>query len=341
MAVDVFSFYWPVPIDGHRWIQARVYERHGDESRLKDEPEWILTEGIAMGETRQIKRYAPLDEAKALFRNFAALRYEDRDALLRFANEYGTLGIKRFHDKPIERDGRHVMGVGGETWADWIHEVIAMRRAIEIWEMVVVRDVTGLLRHIQWADHKDRGQSQWVYWSHPEVREGGNEALLALLPLLPGEAVSCVGIPPVLNLFNSTDVFLPALFLVQNWINEHLNGAASPQLRYHVRRDVRVIQIIPDSLLAAMWLQFAQAVAGNRQHRACKECGRWFELSTEGDGFRINRLFCSDPCKSKDYRRRKERARSLKREGKTITVIAKELDTPIDTIKNWLSNRKG
>ena len=57
-----------------------------------------------------------------------------------------------------------------------------------------------------------------------------------------------------------------------------------------------------------MWLQFAQAIASKRKYRPCKECSGWFEVSTDDTGKRINREFCSDPCKSKNYRRRKAEA---------------------------------
>jgi hypothetical protein len=85
-----------------------------------------------------------------------------------------------------------------------------------------------------------------------------------------------------------------------------------------------------------MWLQFAQAIGGDRKYRACKECGKWFEVSTSDTGFRINRLFCSDACESKDYRDRKARAGALKAEGRSNKDIAKELDTDVETIQKWV-----
>jgi hypothetical protein len=148
-------------------------------------------------------------------------------------------------------------------------------------------------------------------------------------------------IEPVLDLFKPNEVLMPASFLVHRWINAHLNGKATPRLIYHLDLGKRVLQIIPDNLLSAMWLQFAQAIDGNGKHRACKECGKWFEISGEDTGFRINRVFCSDPCKSRDYRKRKEQAQHLKAEGKSFKDIAKELDTDIETIKKWVAKRKG
>ena len=218
-------------------------------------------------------------------------------------------------------------------WEDWKTEIREMRRAVEIWSMLQNGDIGGLSKFIQWEEHKDGGQSQWVYWTHPELKGGTNQALFSLLQS--GEQVSMIGIPPVPGLFQdkTAHVFMPASFLLQRWINHHLKGAASPQLRYDIKLDKRVVQIIPDSLIAAMWLQFAQAFAGNRKYRACKACGRWFEISTEGSGFRVNRQFCSDACKSKDYRERREQAKRAQREPAATNTPAKK--------SQRISKRKG
>jgi DNA-binding NarL/FixJ family response regulator len=90
-----------------------------------------------------------------------------------------------------------------------------------------------------------------------------------------------------------------------------------------------------------MWLQFARWIDANRSYSACKECGRWFEVSTDDGKVRKTREFCSDRCKSKHYRRRQADALRLKSEGKSVAAIAKQLETPVKTIKTWTDKRKG
>jgi hypothetical protein len=109
---------------------------------------------------------------------------------------------------------------------------------------------------------------------------------------------------------------------VQGWVNKKLEGQATPRLFHHLDLGQLVMQIVPSNLLAAMWLQLAHAIAGNKQYRACRECGNWFEISSEDDGLTARREFCSDPCKSRDYRRRREQALALKAEGRTLQQIA-------------------
>jgi hypothetical protein len=339
MPSDVFSFLWSVPEHGYKWIQAKVYVNDGEDSprttthnsRLDDEPQWVLTAGLAIGQPYNLKQYRPLKNATGLFRTFAHLPLEDRDAVLEFANEYGHLGIPRMTDIEVQQEGQILFGVWGETWRDWMRHIDAMRRAVEIWDMVEARDLRGLSRYIQWIDEK------WIYDSHPDLRHLNTREALTPPPL--GRFSKLI--EPALDLFKPGDVLMPASFLAQRWINEHLRGQVAPQVLYDLELGKRVLQIIPDTLLSAMWLQFAQAIDGNRKHRACRECGKWFEISTEGTGFRVNREFCSDPCKSKDYRSRKSEALRLKSEGKSVAIIAKALDTPADTIKKWTTKRKG
>jgi hypothetical protein len=331
MANDVFDFRWSVPEDGYRWVQACVYVTQGEASRLEDVSRWVLTSGLATGMHYRKWQYAPLQNNSGLFRTFAQLPMENRDAILEFANRYGQLGIGRLTDIEVEQDQKIVAGFWGETWEDWKQAIEEMRRAVEVWRLVDARDRVGLSRLIR------RKNELWIYDSHPELRDVETPEAFAVPP--PGRVSE--KIDPVLDLFTPDDVFTPAEFLVQRWINQHLKGRATPQLRYDPDRGRRVLQIIPESLLSAMWLQFARWIDGDRKFRRCKECGEWFEISTKGDGFRVNREFCSDRCKSKDYRDRKQRAQRLKTTGRAVKDIARELDTDVETIKKWVTKRKG
>src|SRR5689334_17285853 len=102
MANEVLESFWSLPEGGYDWRQARVLHNDQgstsaatDRSRLSDEPHWVLTSGLTLGTTYRPTRYAPLREHPALFRTFADLPWEDRDALLKFANRYGDLGMRR------------------------------------------------------------------------------------------------------------------------------------------------------------------------------------------------------------------------------------------------------
>jgi hypothetical protein len=133
------------------------------------------------------------------------------------------------------------------------------------------------------------------------------------------------------------DVLPPAKYLIANWINDHLFDQSDAHFHFHRKTNKFMIRIAPRNLLSAIWLQFAQAVMGNKSYRPCKTCGTWLEISKEDEGFSKNREFCSDACKSRDYRSRKEQARLLKEERLSVKEIAKTLDTKLTTIRIWLS----
>jgi hypothetical protein len=96
----------------------------------------------------------------------------------------------------------------------------------------------------------------------------------------------------------------------------------------------------PLTLLAAMWLQLALAIKDDKDFQACKFCRALFEISTAQTGFRRHREFCSDSCKTKDYRKRKRTALRLLREGRPLARVAKELETEPATIRRWKQNAK-
>ena len=53
------------------------------------------------------------------------------------------------------------------------------------------------------------------------------------------------------------------------------------------------LRILPRNLLAALWLQLAQTLAGGIKIRACLHCGGWFECGPDTDR-RLDAKFCSD-----------------------------------------------
>jgi hypothetical protein len=340
MSIDVYTFRWQIPKDGFRWIEAKVLRNNGGappgqarhDNRIEDHPQWVLTDGLGIGMPFVRTVYPPLKLFPALFRTFAQVQPDSREGILGFASEYGNLGIGRPLALTAEDEPKRLLGVFGETHQDWANQIVAMRRAVEVWDLLQARDKAALSRFIRYQAAGPNNPEAWIYDSRPDLPP-------KMFPLTPGRLQQLI--EPVEDLLKPGDVLMPALFLVQRWINSHLDGQVSPRLLYHLDVGKQVLQFMPSNLLGAMWLQFAQAIAGNKQQRACKECGRWFEISSEDDGRTARKLFCSDPCKSRDYRGRKDKARQLKAEGKAVKEIAEEIDTEVATVKKWLTRRKG
>jgi hypothetical protein len=96
----------------------------------------------------------------------------------------------------------------------------------------------------------------------------------------------------------------------------------------------------PLTLLSAMWLQLALSVTGDKRFEQCKFCGRLFEISTDLTGFRSHRQFCTDTCKTNDYRKRKRIALKLAAGGIAVREIAKKTNTERATVQGWLRRTK-
>src|SRR5262249_28052326 len=129
--------------------------------------------------------------------------------------------------------------------------------------------------------------------------------------------------PAAFSTFKPGEVDRPALLRVIEHVNEVLSDNTAPGLFWDHRSNRTVFQDMPRSLLGAIYLQLAHAVAGSRPSRRCEVCGRWFELDPAKT--RADRRTCSNTCRTKRYRQRQYRARDLHAQGKSPRQIARVL----------------
>jgi hypothetical protein len=315
---DVTQFTWHVAEDGYRWVETPVHKGVEGQASLLDAgkektaPQWGLTDEPS---SVAYTHYQPLESETGLYRRFIEIDPLDRDSILAFAHQYGMLGLSLLAADRTLGGGKLTYVETEETWK---REIRQMQHTVSVGDMFRDKNVSGLSQVLH-----ELGPGRWQY----KPVHDGQERI--------------ENIAPVDDLFVPGNIIIPAGFLVQRWINQKLASSSSPQVLYDVAAGRRVIRIMPRSLIGAMWLQLAQTIDGSRYHKPCKECSRWFEVSTESTGKRINREFCSDACKSKNYRRRKAEALELKAQGASIASIAKKLDTDQQTIKSWVSTKKG
>ena len=96
----------------------------------------------------------------------------------------------------------------------------------------------------------------------------------------------------------------------------------------------------PRTLLSAMWMQFSLGLVGGHEYPKCKQCERIFEISVELTGYHSHRLFCSDACKTKNYRLRKRTAKKLWISKTPLRDIAKQTETKMATVRDWVKEWK-
>jgi hypothetical protein len=146
------------------------------------------------------------------------------------------------------------------------------------------------------------------------------------------------------------DLAQAARSFVISKINAQLYLYAHPEiapvfLKPSAKRDVRQpprLCVSPRGLWGAMMIQFAQAVTGEREHRRCPECGKWFVLGLgekKARADRIDRVTCSGACRTRLHRRRKK-ARRLHASGQTAERIAEAVDSDVATVRQWTEGKE-
>lgn len=121
----LFVLGWPVALDGYEWRETQALQDPGHEKLCSGPKRLYLQYKRDRGPERL---YDPLQDAPALFLNFAALP-ATLDAYLAFACAYGWLGIPT-HLKPVSV-GLVPIGEPASAWRS-AHREIA--HAIEIWK---------------------------------------------------------------------------------------------------------------------------------------------------------------------------------------------------------------
>jgi len=330
MSKDLFEFHWEVPEGGFHWVDARPQGGNVLEAvAAADATEHTLPVLIRQSAWLQpSRRYAPLVEETGLFRILAEVELS-REGLLAFANRYGWLGNTRVtvFDPKFEGPGQ-IACRPGELWRAWMEAVKSLHLAVHLWEMARAHDKAGLAQHVRWVDEDLVYCFSDPHWTNSPIEDS----------LPPGER--CWNIrrsteDQFLNICPG-DLVVPALYCVQFEMNRQLQDTSARLLwnRSHTRQE---LCFVPPHLLAAVWLQFAQAVDGNKGYRSCEQCGRWFELSPQMA--RTDKQFCTNACRSRAARGRQVQASKLYEAGQSIAGIAGTVHSTPAVVQRWIKRR--
>ncbi len=316
------SFWWDVAMDGYKWTEARAVG--------STDEEWYLTTGTPLGPIGYMRRrYQAFEEAPGLFRIFADT-LPTREGIIEFATKYGFLtrdnsNLTPHYDLataqskielPPEASASGKPEIGqGEPLALWIAEIQSIHEIVVIWDAARELDGETLLKHITWEE-------DGVY------HRGDGEDLEPI--------ATRVFHPELLQWLRRGNLFEPAIVWLARRLNARIESEEMQAWFQWSPEEPNQLHLvyIPDSLIEAIWLQFALAVDESKDYRQCLQCGTWFELSPAKA--RTNRLFCSGACRSRNYREKKLRAQELAAEGVDIEQIAAELGTDVETAKGWI-----
>lgn len=242
---------------------------------------WML---IPKGED---DRSFKLADQPTLFLTFAETR-ADRAGILEFARANGLLGYQTF-----------VAEGYAEPISSWISEIRAMKEVVDLWRVVrrvSLDDAVPIDPTVTLAEQILMTKSD-VY---------GNWTAASSTPILP----NCEDSDRELEIF--------AYDMIGMRINERLRDV-SPVIvwdwsvtapdRYGQgsQEGALRLQIQPSCLIAALWLQLAQAVTDCRDFKKCSVCSDWILISPT-EGRQVNVQYCSNACRQSAYRQRQPRS---------------------------------
>jgi len=324
--------------------------------KTEDGASWLIREGKPIDITwrKPFLRDPSKDiDRSGLFLRFAELK-ESKSAVLAFANEFGNLSRRQGFVSQLYGDGR-----GAETdpsivkipevlqrhavaepldvdgLRGWYWMIREFRFLVALWRKVAEAESTGSVDGLESyvrlqtdedgdpevvTDHR-LGVSDRFDWH----RTGQTGAYAG--PVKKGEPREAV-------------ILRAASSHLQMVVDRHL-AKSSIEIGFAFNSASRrpALRVRPLSLRAGLWLQFAEAVAGNVMYVQCVECGKWFALSHSGDATkrrtRSTKKYCSTRCRGILYRD-KRRARTMESEGKSQEEIAEILNRRRTDIKRWI-----
>ncbi|QNI35455.1 hypothetical protein [Edaphobacter albus] len=214
-----------------------------------------------------------------------------RDGILRFATEYGHQLIDFDSVESRVKNGQQGVWGYGSKLRTWQQAIADVREAVNLWQNVRARDVEKLKEVIKWQENKDRskyviyeGKNRWSVVAHSASLMSGVEY----------------------SGFREGEILLPARYALQRLINDRLETLnIAPHLTMVRNGQTELGQRVlfqPSNLLAAMWLRFAEVVAGDWDMRKCATtgCGRYFPITPGAPGARrADSITCSDRCRQR------------------------------------------
>jgi hypothetical protein len=289
----MFKFDRWIPAEGFQWANRRRYSELG--TTVRGRADRFL---VAVASTRRPQSYDVFSNG-ALFRIFTETPATE-DGVLQFANRYGHLGghcLRRISEPDPVKPNLFWPG-HGELLSEWTTELGLMRHAVlDLWDNIRTGDTLRLKPYITWEKSIVGFR---VHYTCPELA-GRKRTAFVIADQREDK--------PFTQIRNG-DILRPAWLALLRIITVHsrrfpLNGVLTD--RSTAKEDSAEFSISADSLLGAMWIQFARAVANNPDFRRCAQCGDEFEITTDK---RADAKFCSPTCRLRAYRKRvKQQAR--------------------------------
>lgn len=278
----ISSFIQHIPTGGYQLANLKAFQLKAPIKNREEEALYWPTHASSS------RNYQPLLDEPALFCKFSDLgKQPDGQQIKTFANHYGWLGTGELVLEP-ERQYSDMVEASNEVLSaeftrDWRAQLLDFIPLLELWHALSSNDEHYLRSVITWqADFSS------VAYEYKPL----NIILIASSSLH----------TELLTTLTPGDVVAPAKILLMRRINERLNEHCSPALLFKDSTYQQpYLYFRCHNLMGVIWLQLATAVANNTVARRCAECNAPFMPTPSERGKK--KRFCTDACKSKDYRR--------------------------------------
>jgi hypothetical protein len=204
------------------------------------------------------------------------------ESILRLAAAHGPLG-KVHNTLPATRvQGARTPTAPAELASNW-QRLADLQRVVRLFDLVQSGDRSELERVIK------RNKSGGVRLEISKLDSHGRRKSLS------GEQIAGPGA------FDPDDVIGPARMYVRQQINRHI-AEVSPQVLVYFETSESKMSLMPRTLEAALWLQFAESFLRNKPRKQCEQCKAWFEP------LRHDQKFCGATCRVRNFRSNEEQA---------------------------------
>jgi len=231
---------------------------------------------VPSDDTTGFMSYQPLSNTK-MFGEFAATA-PTREGIRAFAKDYGNLSNALVIKKKKDGEVRE-----GDSFLKWQEEIEDISWVMQVWEWQrsdsgYPPDKKNLRKVIHWGDD----QLEYVLADGLVLDHYGNAGKL-ISAIDSGEdieghyvrGVLARGNDEIMSRSRKGNPLLPAQYLVQKIINLKMHyHNVRPRLLMNDENKLEP-RLVPESLIGAIWLQFYQAVVGDRRFKRCELCGLW------------------------------------------------------------------
>ena len=270
------------------------------------------------------------------------------DSYIDFANKYGHLA----NPQPLRPKGPDNDNIlQGESLYFWRKHQWLMKYSLQLWDWIKSDNFEKLSSVIKWDQNLPYTFS---------FRLGREEDIKSSLsgdpnwsndPYIIGSASlnfcheeqhdrfvlngNLMGLYELKDVLKLGDFRLPAIKTLQMIINSQLHEHPSrSMLTLDNKKQDYVNQLIPSSLLASMWLQLSQYVAGEKKIKQCPICRQWSDV-TNTKGSWIKHRECANWDRVTKGRKLKE-IKKLSNEGLSVNEIVQHVNVEKHHIERWL-----